>query len=62
MKRVQFPDGTVVTGLGLVEHRDDDPHPDYGLYIHERWSPTWSAGYINWPDFGLPATSRRRWT
>ena len=38
----------------LRERREDDAERDFGLYCDERWSPTWPAETIDWPDFGVP--------
>ncbi len=53
---VRFPDGTVVqaTAAGRPE---DDPQPDFGLYLDDCWSefgPGWEYVVVEWPDFGLP--------
>jgi hypothetical protein len=54
---VTFEDGTTVTGVTFAA---DDPYrrdadPDFGLYLDERWAPTWSHAHVDWPDFGIPA-------
>jgi len=51
---VTFPDGTRVRALPLSERAEHDPARSYGLYLDERWAPTWPADVIPWPDFGLP--------
>ena len=51
---VVFPDGTRIRALGLRDRRERDDRRDFGLYMDERWSPTWSAQLLAWPDFGLP--------
>ena len=38
----------------FAERRADDPERAFGLYLDERWAPTWPADVIAWPDFGLP--------
>lgn len=54
---VVLPDGTQVTAASFdpaapyLRARD----PDYGLYLDSRWQPPWDHGYIDWPDFGVPA-------
>jgi protein-tyrosine phosphatase len=54
---VVLPDGTQVTA---VSFDPADPYsrardPDYGLYFDSRWQPPWDHGYVDWPDFGVPA-------
>lgn len=57
---VVLPDGTQLTAASF------DPagpysrarEPDYGLYLDRHWQPPWDHGYIDWPDFGVPADSR----
>jgi protein-tyrosine phosphatase len=51
---VTFPDGTRIRASSIAERRADDPERSYGLYLDERWQPTWPADVIDWPDFGLP--------
>jgi len=55
VKIVTFPDGSRVRAAPLADRRADDPERAYGLYLDERWDPTWTADVIAWPDFGLPA-------
>jgi hypothetical protein len=52
---VTFPDGSRVRAASLADRQVDDPERAYGLYLDERWAPTWPADVIAWPDFGLPA-------
>jgi hypothetical protein len=52
---VTFPDGTRVRAASLADRRADDPERAYGLYLDERWAPTWPAEVIVWPDFGVPS-------
>jgi hypothetical protein len=52
---VTFPDGTRVRAASLADRLVDDPERAYGLYLDERWAPTWAADVIAWPDFGLPS-------
>jgi hypothetical protein len=52
--RVQFPDGTRITALGLYERDEQNSGRDYGLYFDPAWRPTWEADLIDWEDFGLP--------
>ena len=54
---VVLPDGTRLTAASFdpaapYERARD---PDYGLYLDPRWQPPWDHGYIDWPDFGVPA-------
>jgi protein-tyrosine phosphatase len=51
---VDFPDGTRVTALSIYERKEHDDRRDFGLYMYEKWEPTWPAEVIPWPDFGLP--------
>ena len=55
MAIVTFPDGSRVRASSLGDRRADDPERTYGLYLDERWAPTWPADVIAWPDFGVPA-------
>lgn len=56
---VVLPDGTRLTAasfdpvVSYARARD----PDYGLYFDSRWQPPWDHGYVDWPDFGLPANT-----
>jgi hypothetical protein len=52
---VTFPDGTHVRAASLADRRADDHERAFGLYLDERWAPTWPADVVAWPDFGLPA-------
>jgi len=54
-RRVTFPDGTSIDASPLCARQEQDPLRDFGLYMDERWAPTWEAELIDWPDFGLPA-------
>jgi len=54
-RRVAFPDGTNIDASPLCARQEQDPLRDFGLYMDERWAPTWEADLIDWPDFGLPA-------
>lgn len=49
-----FPDGSRVRATPLADRRADDPERAYGLYLDERWAPSWPAAVVAWPDFGLP--------
>jgi hypothetical protein len=55
---VTLPDGTPVRACSLAE-REPDAARDFGLYMDERWEPTWPAELIDWEDFGLPADPER---
>ena len=57
MAIVTFPDGSRVRAASLADRRAQDAERAYGLYLDERWAPTWPADVIVWPDFGLPAES-----
>jgi hypothetical protein len=52
---VTMPDGTRVRACGIFDRRDDDDQRDFGLYMDERWQPTWPADVIEWPDHGIPS-------
>ena len=56
---VTFPDGTRVRALALAERDTDDEARDFGLYMDDRWAPTWPADLIEWEDFGVPADPER---
>jgi hypothetical protein len=51
---VTFPDGSRVRAASLADRRADDPERAYGLYLDQRWDPSWPADVIAWPDFSLP--------
>jgi hypothetical protein len=51
---ITFPDGSHVRAAPLADRRADDPERAYGLYLDERWAPSWPADVVAWPDFGLP--------
>jgi hypothetical protein len=51
---VHFPDGTIVRALPLRERRETDDWRECGLYMDDRWAPTWPADLIEWEDFGVP--------
>src|SRR3954451_16454765 len=51
---VVFPDGTSVRASSIAERDDAAGRRDFGLYMDDRWAPTWPAQLIDWPDFGLP--------
>jgi hypothetical protein len=53
---VVFDDGTTVTAVTFFV---DDPYtrdvlPSFGLYLDERWAPSWPHNHVDWPDFGVP--------
>jgi hypothetical protein len=53
---VVFDDGTTVTAVSFF---GDDPYsreglPSFGLYLDERWAPSWPHNHLDWPDFGVP--------
>jgi hypothetical protein len=50
-----LPDGTRIRASSIYEREEDDPTRDFGLYLDERWEPTWPAEIVAWPDFGLPS-------
>jgi protein-tyrosine phosphatase len=54
-----FPDGTRIRASSLVERREDDSTRSFGLYLDERWQPSWPADMIEWQDFGVPADGER---
>lgn len=54
MAIVVLPDGTRVRASSIVERRVRDPERTFGLYLDERWQPTWPATIVDWEDFGLP--------
>jgi len=59
---LRFPEGTVVRGRSLRRGLPPGPRPDLGLYLtsprarrRSRFSPSWDALWVAWPDFRLPA-------
>jgi hypothetical protein len=56
---VEFPDGTRVRALSIYQRQDYDEQRDFGLYMYEKWQPTWPAELIAWPNFGVPADWER---
>jgi Protein-tyrosine phosphatase len=56
---VVLPDGTPMTAASFdpVAPYSRARNPDYGLYLDSRWQPPWDHGYIDWPDFGVPANT-----
>jgi hypothetical protein len=59
MMEVSFPDGTRVRASSIVDRDEHASGRDFGLYLDPRWSPTWPAELIDWPDFGLPPDGAR---
>lgn len=57
MVNVQLPDGTTVRATPLADRNPLDPERDLGLYLDAAWAPDWPALVIDWPDYGLPASS-----
>jgi protein-tyrosine phosphatase len=56
---VVLPDGTSIMAVSFDA---DDPYtrgraPDYGLYLDHRWQPPWPHDHLDWPDFGIPAST-----
>jgi len=51
---VEFPDGTQVLASGWFDRKQNEPEPDYGLYLDPMWTPEWPAEHLDWPDFGVP--------
>ena len=39
----------------LLDRQELDPDRDFGLYMDDRWRPSWPADVIAWADFGTPA-------
>jgi hypothetical protein len=54
---VTLPDGTRIRASLLAEREERDPERSFGLYMDERWQPTWPAAMISWADCGLPVDS-----
>jgi protein-tyrosine phosphatase len=50
-----LPDRTRIRASSLAER--EEHHRSFGLYMDERWQPTWPAASIPWADFGLPVDS-----
>lgn len=43
-----------------VTFMGDDPYgreadPTFGLYLDQRWQPSWPRAHVDWPDFGVPS-------
>jgi hypothetical protein len=56
---VVLPGGTQVTAASFdpVAPYTRARDPDYGLYLDPRWQPPWDHDHIDWPDFGVPAST-----
>ena len=52
---VTFPNGVSVRAVGLAERDSNLNWRAFGLYLDNRWAPTWPATVLDWPDFGVPA-------
>ena len=57
---VMLPDGTLIRASSIFERNEHDPERSFGLYMDERWSPTWPSDMIAWVDFGLPTYSEEQ--
>jgi hypothetical protein len=55
---VTMPDGTRVRACAIFDRREHDDQRDFGLYMDERWQPTWPAEVMEWPDLGVPSAPR----
>ena len=55
MEEVRFPNGVKVRATALADRELNKEWRTVGLYLDPRWTPTWPACVIDWPDFGLPA-------
>lgn len=53
-QEVHLPDGAVVRGAALASRETNRDWRGWGLYLDARWSPTWPAELIDWPDLGIP--------
>lgn len=51
---VEFPDGTVVYASSVVYRKEDDPAPQFGLYLDDVWSPSCLSYVLAWPDMNIP--------
>jgi hypothetical protein len=59
LDQVTLPDGTRLTAASFdpAAPYSRDRDPDYGLYLDSRWQPPWEHGHLDWPDFGVPAST-----
>ena len=51
---IEFPGGVKVYASSEFEREDDEPGPDFGLYLDGIWKPDGLAYHVSWEDFGLP--------
>ncbi len=58
MREVRFPDGMIVRAAALEEREVNAAWRQHGLYLDARWSPTWPAQLVDWPDLGTPSDDR----
>jgi hypothetical protein len=56
---VVLPDGTRLTAVSFdrAAPYSRDREPDYGLYLDPCWQPPWDHTHLDWPDFGVPAST-----
>ena len=52
-----LPDGTRIRASALSDRDESDTERSFGVYLDDRWRPTWPAVTIAWADFGLPLDS-----
>ena len=52
-----LPDGTRIRASALSDRDESDAERSFGLYLDDRWRPTWPSVTIAWADFGLPLDS-----
>ncbi|MDD7969363.1 protein-tyrosine phosphatase family protein [Actinomycetospora lemnae] len=50
-----LPGATVVRGRGVQDTLPGGSAPEYGLYLGVDYAPAWQHGWLDWPDFGVPA-------
>jgi protein-tyrosine phosphatase len=57
---VRLPSGRLVRGRGLRRRALDSALPEFGVYLlNKSPAPTsWTARWVRWPDFRLPADAR----
>jgi len=60
-QEVVFPDGTKIWASSHHRRRDDEPEPDFGLYMCSTWCPDYLHMMLPWNDFGLSKVSDE-WT
>jgi protein-tyrosine phosphatase len=56
---VTLPGGALVRASPLRDRIEDDPERAFGLYMDEKWRPSWAAEVIEWEDFGVPRNPDR---